>query len=273
MTRSFQEFFAKSPIAATPLHRPFYESPGALVFHVDLEPDAFREAEAWRLLDAQEHARLRRFRHPRRRREFVLCRAALRAILCHWLGCRNSQLAFADSGHGKPYALVDGIPNPVSFNVSHSEKHGLVALAPEGRIGVDVEERSARRDPDGELRTMFAPAEQAELARATGRSKVHLFFTLWTMKEALVKGLGVGLARDTAAFEIPLPIYQGARSTVFRFPDAPSVLWRLENLGNSRFAAALAWELRTERSGWPEWTTPLGLELAECGQRPPGALL
>ena len=218
------------------------------MFHVDLEPDASREAEALNLLDAEEHARLRCFRHPRRRREFILCRAALRALLCHRLGCRNTELAFAASRHGKPYALVDGDPNPVSFNVSHSDKHGLIALAPGGRIGVDVEERSARRDPDGVLRSMFAPAEQAALARATGRCKVHLFFALWTMKEALVKALGVGLARDTSAFEIPSPMYRGMRSTVFRFPDAPSVGWRLENLGNARFAAALAWELRTEHA-------------------------
>ena len=240
-------------MAAASFYRPFHESSGAFVFHVDLEPDAFREAEALESLDAIERARLQRFRHQRRRREFVLCRAALRALLCDRLGCRNSELAFAASRYGKPYALVNGIPNPVSFNVSHSEKHGLIALAPAGRIGVDVEERSTRHDPDGYLQTMFAPAERAELARATGRSKVDLFFTLWTMKEALVKGLGVGLARDTSAFEIPSPIYRGMRSVVFRFPDAPAVGWRLENLGTSRFAAALAWELRTERSAGPGW--------------------
>ena len=239
-------------MAATPLYRPYHESPGATVFHVDLEPDAFREAQALRLLDVQEHARLLRFRHPRRRREFVLCRAALRVLLCQRIGCRNSELAFAASRHGKPHALVDGSPAAVSFNVSHSEKHGLIALAAAGRVGVDVEERSARHDPDGELRTMFTPAEQAELARATGRRKVHLFATLWTMKEALVKGLGEGLVRDTSAFEIPSPMYRGVRSTVFRFPDAPSVGWRLENIEDSRFAAALAWELRAERPAVPE---------------------
>lgn len=237
-------------MAASPLYLPYHESTGALVFHVDLEPDAFREAQALKQLDATEHARLQRFRHPRRRREFVLCRAALRALLCQRLGCRNFELAFAASRHGKPYAVVDGIPNPVSFNVSHSEKHGLIALAAAGRIGVDVEERSRRHDPDGELRTVFAPAEQAELARATGPRKLHLFVTLWTMKEALVKGVGEGLARDTSTFEIPSPMYRGVRSTVFRFPDAPSVGWRLENIGNSRFAAALACEVRADRPPW-----------------------
>ena len=228
------------------------------MFHVDLEPDAFREAEAAQWLDAAEHARLQRFRHPRRRREFILCRAALRAVLCRQIGCRNSELAFAASRRGKPFALVDGIPNSVSFNVSHSERHGLIALAPAGRIGVDVEERSARHDPDGELRTMFAPAERAELANATAHRKLHLFFTLWTMKEALVKALGEGLARDTSGFEIPPQMYRGARASGFRFPDSPSVAWRLENLSTSRFAAALAQEARPVSSNGLSWKAGAG---------------
>ena len=228
------------------------------MFHVDLEPDAFREAEASRWLDAGEHARLQRFRHPRRRREFILCRAALRAVLCRQIGCRNTELAFATSRRGKPFALVDGMPSSASFNVSHSEKHGLIALAPAGRIGVDVEERSARHDPDGELRTMFASAERAELANATGHRKLHLFFTLWTMKEALVKALGEGLARDTSGFEIPPQMYRGARTTGFRFPDSPSVEWRLENLSTSRFAAALAQEVPPVFANGPSWNTSAG---------------
>jgi len=66
-------------------------------------------------------------------------------------------------------------------------QNGLIALAPAGRLGVDVEERNTRRDLDGIAQTVFALAEQAELAQARGDRKIHLFFSLWTMKEALIK--------------------------------------------------------------------------------------
>ena len=68
--------------------------------------------------------------------------------------------------HGKPFALVGGVRAPISFNVSHGGQHGLIALAATERVGVDVEERDARRDLDGIAETVFPSAEQADLARA-----------------------------------------------------------------------------------------------------------
>ena len=224
--------------------RRYRETGSSAVIHVDLTPHAARSVAALAWLDQAERERWHRYRYAHPRREFGLCRAALRATLCHRLGCDNHELAFETVQHGKPVALVRGRPAPISFNVSHSGSHGLIALAPEGRIGVDVEERRARPDPDGPIRTVFAPAERAELAAAHGTSKVDLFFALWTMKEALIKALGIGFSIDTSTFEIPAEMRRGSRSSVFRFPHAPTVSWRLENVGNARFAAAVAHELR-----------------------------
>ena len=222
------------------------ETTDTAIMHVDLTPDACRAAHALASLDGEEQARWRRYRHGRPRREFALCRAALRAVLCRRLGCRNGELAFETSPHGKPAALVGGRPAPVSFNVSHSGRHGLIALAERGRIGVDVEERRSRPDPDGPIRTVFCAAEQAELAAARGVHKVDLFFMLWTMKEALIKALGTGLSLDTSGFEIPPSLRHGSPTGEFRFPHDPTVGWRIDNLGNADFAAAVAHELSTE---------------------------
>lgn len=210
--------------------------------YVDLEPSSAREREALTWLDEAEQARRRRFARSGPRREFTLCRAALRALLCRELDCGNEDLSFGASEHGKPFALVGGFPVPVSFNVSHSGLHGLIAIAPRGRIGVDVEDRKARRDMDDEIRLLFAPGERAGLAAAEGSRRADLFYSLWTMKEALVKAAGAGLRIDTTSFEIPPAMNRGATSCLVRLPVAPSVRWRLENLGNRRYAAALAVE-------------------------------
>ena len=210
--------------------------------YVDLGLCSSREREALTWLDESELVRRRRFVRPGPRREFTLCRAALRALLCRDLDCGNEELSFGASDHGKPFALVGGLPAPVSFNVSHSGRHGLIAIAPRGRIGVDVEDRRARRDMDDDIRLLFAPGEQVGLASAEGDRKADLFYSLWTMKEALVKAAGVGLRIDTTSFEIPSAMSRGATSCVVRLPVTPSVRWRLENLGNRRYAAALAVE-------------------------------
>ncbi len=149
----------------------------------------------------------------------------------------------------------------MGFSVSHSGGHGLIALVPHGRIGVDVEERTPRRNLNDDIRLLFAPGERAELEAADEDRRTDLFYRLWTLKEAVLKAAGLGLGLDTAGFEIPRALYRGApegeatpqlreRCRDFRLPGAPGVAWRLEPLEDARFAAALARELpETASSG------------------------
>lgn len=225
-----------------PPWRPLHETDDAAVVHVDLTPDAQRETEALGWLDAAERSRRDRFLYPRPRREFTLCRAAVRSLLCRELGCGNAELSFETAKFGKPFARFRGIPAPVAFNVSHSGRHGLIALAPKGRIGVDVEERSTKRNLDGYIRLLFAPEERTALEKSRGRGRVELFYRLWTLKEAAIKAAGAGLSIDPASFGIPPGMVRGERTGVFSFPETPEVRWRLENISNARFAAAIARE-------------------------------
>lgn len=215
------------------------------IFYVDLRPHDSREAQAQAWLDSKEQARWHSFRHARARFEFSLCRAALRAILCQRLSCCNEELSFGTSTYGKPFACVDGGTENLDFNVSHSSRHGLVALAPHGRVGVDVEERNPRKCLDGELQSVFTRDERIELGAVSGKQKTHLFFRLWTMKEALLKALGTGFSLDMSRIEIPKAMRQGMPAGEFCFPQLPAVRWWLENLDDPGFAAAIAYELGT----------------------------
>ncbi len=176
------------------------------------------------------------------RHRFTLCRAALRSVLCHQLGCSNEHLAFGTSEHGKPYAIVRGRRAAVSFNVSHSGVHGLIALAPGGRVGIDVEERVPHRNLDELIEAVFGPNEKHELAAANNHDRLDLFFRLWTMKEALSKAHGMGLSLDVSRFEIPPDMRAGATSGFVRFAGMPGAGWRLEDISTDRFAAAVAYE-------------------------------
>ena len=219
------------------------EVDGATLLHVDLAPEGEREARAFALLDDEEKARWQRFLAARARREFALCRAALRVVLAERLGCGARALSFGHGEHGKPFARVNGRRAGVGFNVSHSGCHGLIALAAHGALGVDVEERIPRRDLEGIGSLVYGPRERRLLARAEGRAKVHLFFRLWSMKEALIKALGSGFSLNPSRFEVPGPMLQGGRSSLFRFPHASAQSWRLLDLGEQRFAAALAYRV------------------------------
>ena len=215
---------------------------GSPILHVDLRPDPEREEYALELLDEAERVRWRGFVVDGSGRRFALCRAALRINLCARLGCENRELAFGYGEHGKPYAVVDGVPSRVSFNVSHSGQHGLIAFSEHDGLGVDLEVRAPARDFDGIGSRVYGPTERRSLEAASSR-KADVFYRLWSLKEALIKALGTGFALSPARFEVPRSILDGERSATFRFPHLPDDEYRLEDLGTTRFAAALAFRL------------------------------
>ena len=226
---------------------PFRHTVGISVFHVDLHADPAIEHEAYDWLDLPERLSSNKG-VPQVRRSFVLCRAALRAILCRRLSCRNEQLSFGTSEHGKPFALLDNVRSAISFNVSHSGNHGLIAVANKGRIGVDIEVPRRNLRLDAPIEATMGPEEQRELAAKRGSDQLRLFCLLWTCKEALIKALGTGFSTDASQFQIPLRMRQGDRTGVFRFPHFPSIEWGLEQIGNEQFAAAIAYELPVDCS-------------------------
>ena len=63
----------------------------------------------------------------------------------------------------------------------------------------------------------FSPAEVAALTNLPAAERISGFFRCWTLKEAVIKGLGVGLALDLASFDVS-----------FASANAPALL-RLES--------------------------------------------
>jgi len=211
------------------------------ILEVDLAPNSAWDASAWSWLDTSERARAERFVVERARRQFLRCRSALRVHLCERLGCGNPDLRFGYGEHGKPHVLGEG--SGPSFNVSHSGTHGLIAFAPSGRLGVDLEARKPRENFDGLGARVYGAREMVALRNASGSEKAEVFYRLWALKEALIKALGTGFSLSPSRFEVPVPMIEGAPDGEFRFPHLPEVRWRLVNLEESRFAAAVACEI------------------------------
>lgn len=222
--------------------RPFSTVGEVAIFYVDLTLNPARETEALAWLDDQERLCWEKYL-PGPRRRFSLCRAALRSTLCGQLDCRNDQLSFSAFRYGKPFAVVQGVRSSLNFNVSHSNNHGLIACSFDRRVGVDIEERAPKRNISGLIEAVMGPEEQAELAARKGDDKLHLFYRLWTLKEALIKALGTGFTIDISRFQIPPSLRYGDADGVFKFPQFSSATWGLKDISSEKFAAALAYEV------------------------------
>lgn len=235
-----------APYVRAPWCRPYASVGSVTVLHVDLAPSPGREWAALACLDEGEVHRWSRFEYSGPRRQFVLTRAALRAVLCTELACANDELAFGVSPPGKPFAMVRDRPAEISFSVSHGGRHGLIAYAARGRLGVDIEDRTPARRLDILIEAALGDEERAEVTSARGSDRLHRFYKLWTMKEALLKADGRGIQLDASTFEIPRAIRHGKASGMLELPQLPGVTWHLWDLGEERFAAAIAHEASGE---------------------------
>jgi 4'-phosphopantetheinyl transferase len=237
------------------------------VYHVDLAPaESVATALGW--LDESEMDRLRRYLVDLPRRQFTLCRAALRILLGRRLGCPNNALRFGEGRRGKPFALVDEQRIGVSFNVSHSGDHGMIAIAPGGRLGIDIEVRSARNTIDQLIATLLTEAEQNQLQNLDPNSRAGRFYDLWTAKEALVKASGLGHAIDVARLDLSGSMGEVGELKKFRDQTLLDGCWEIANLGTPVFAAALARAAAGRPIGAPETARNLGVDQSTCG---PGA--
>lgn len=220
-----------------------YQTDDSQVVHVDLSRNFENESTAYYTLNNQERKRAQAFYSESSRRQFVLCRAALRANLCIQHGLDNSDLQVFAEPNEKPVAKIAGKTLMIEFNVSHTEDHGLLAFARQGRIGVDVENRESRPIIDEILYSVFSPKEQKLLRTAPEPARRQIFFRLWTYKEALIKATGEGFRRDTSAFSIPESLLGQNRSAQMQLGDMLEVVWKIVNLETNQYAAAIAHEL------------------------------
>ena len=165
---------------------------------LDLEADGTPCAELERRLDDEERARARCLRSPVDRRRFVRRRAQLRELLGRALGRAPSSVRYAYGPWGKP-SLAD---HALAFSTSHSAGRALVCLSEQAEVGCDIE----RIDPafdgsDLERARVLTAGEARRLAEHPAEAARALFFEMWTLKEAGLKCLGVGLSRDAATLD------------------------------------------------------------------------
>lgn len=175
-------------------------APGVVrVWFADLAGLSEQKAAMRALLSDDEVERADRFMMERLTERFILRRGLLRLLLGRCTGRDPAGLVFDYGTHGKP-ALAGG----PAFNLSDSEDSLAIAVAAEGRIGVDIERLRPIESADGIADRFFHATERAALQALGREQRDEGFLLAWTRKEAFIKAAGVGLsmALDQFAVEV-----------------------------------------------------------------------
>ena len=132
--------------------RPIATSGEAAVWLADLDAaDAGERALA--VLSEDERARAARFVFDVHRRRFIAGRAWLRGQLGERVGRAAHDVRFEYGPVGKP-SLAGG--EALRFNLSHSDRYALLAMAEGAEVGVDIERLRPLSDMDALAERVFS---------------------------------------------------------------------------------------------------------------------
>ena len=154
------------------------------------------------VLDDTELQRRNRFTVKEHRRRFSLTRILCRCVLSYYhANVVPGHWRFSTNSFGKP-GIANGIANPVRFNLSHSGDYIVMAVTSDAKVGVDIEQIKLNARRLNIADNFFSEPEKIWIFEATDEAKIMRFYQLWTLKEAFMKALGVGLAIPLDSFAI-----------------------------------------------------------------------
>jgi hypothetical protein len=120
-------------------------------------------------------------------------REAVRRFLAERLGVEGREVPLSAAPSGQP--VIDG-QDAMAVSWSHRPGFLLVGAGP-GRLGVDVEcERPVAMIEV--VAAFFSRNERAALTGLAPAERLSAFYLVWTLREAFVKALGLGLDAPVA---------------------------------------------------------------------------
>ena len=146
-------------------------------------------------LTAEEKSYGNRIKNLDQRNTWFSCHETLRQILGNWFGKNPSEIELNKNNFGRLY-----VPNSnLYFNLSHTDSSFLLGFSFDGKIGIDLEYLSGREDLPSLIEYAFSPRE-TELCQQ-GNSTEN-FLKIWTLKEAYLKAVGVGLVDQLKSINV-----------------------------------------------------------------------
>lgn len=164
----------------------------------------------------------------------------VRCIICNSLKIDNKDILFTKSEFGKPICLST---LNFEFNLSHSG-NCVVGVFDDKQVGIDVEFIEDKNRDD--IVNGFFNQQEKEYYRAC-IDKRSVFHELWTIKEAYIKYLGVGMSKGFNTFSV---YWADGKIGINDYESKIDVLLYIECINIKNYYMTVIGETKTEFATW-----------------------
>jgi 4'-phosphopantetheinyl transferase len=213
---------------------------------VDLEPDASSLRTLESLLDDADRARIAARATPELRRRLAVSLSSRRILAADVLGVAPHEVELVVAADGRRSAAAPGTA-PVALSISTCGATGVVAIAPRGAVGIDIEDFDEVPSSEAFVARVATPSERRALACLDDAGRQRALLVLWTRKEAYLKATGEGIGSRLTSLDVPLE--EGLHGAPWR--PASDETWFLYDLDCPRpgLAGALTTDTGADATG------------------------
>jgi 4'-phosphopantetheinyl transferase len=144
-------------------------------------------------LSRTEQKKASTFRKPADARRYILRHGMVRFILGNYILSSPARVPLVTGRNGKPELDLQPPDQKITFNVSHTDEMVSIGVMKKIEIGIDIVKIDPRCPIQEIAEYLFCPHEIRYLEGTRPDLRRNIFFTIWAMKEAVIKATGEGL--------------------------------------------------------------------------------
>lgn len=171
---------------------------GTNVFIADMDSSDIHlpTLEAW--LSCEEKTKAKGFTGEVLKSRYIISHGILRLLLSKYLLAEPVDIQYDYNEFGKPFCRNN---TKLYFNMSHSNQYVCYVFSESAVVGIDLEYKKEIPELERFLSEIATPQEILALSTIKRAEKMNYVYKIWTIKEAFLKALGLGLSSSLLEIE------------------------------------------------------------------------
>ena len=198
------------------------------IWIIDLSKHILSASNYFHMLSTTEQKKALSYKFTVHKSYYTIRTALLRTIISKYCDLKIMDIDIGLGPFGKPYLKNSSVD--LHFNVSHSENFTYIAMTKSGEIGIDLECAHERQDLDSLARYVLHENEYCTFKSIVYSEQLMYFYRIWSLKEAIVKSVGIGLNYPLSKIQIPKNIQESDLKLVKLHPLKEERILRLKIL-------------------------------------------